>query len=85
MARGKQPITSFTAGRPLTLSGTVYAIGAAIPNAVVARLRKADALISKRVIIPSNQQFPRKSGTGGKVTRDTPVSLNPTERRNLGA
>lgn len=44
--------TSFTAGRPITLEGTLYALGATIPTAVVARVRRVNGLLSRRWIIP---------------------------------
>ena len=45
--------TSYTAGRKVTLFGTTYQPGAAIPAAVVKSVRNVGALLSSRIIIPN--------------------------------
>jgi hypothetical protein len=84
MARGRNAITGFTAGRPLVLAGTAYATGAAIPTAVVARLHNASTLLSRRWIVPANAVYPKKY-SAGRLKKPAPLYQNPSERRNLGA
>lgn len=86
MARGKQLPTSFTAGRTIRVAGVVYTIGQAIPTAAVGGLNKASALLSRRWIIPANEAYPKKGSTDAKrLAKPKPTTLNPKERRNLGA
>jgi hypothetical protein len=84
MARGKQPIAGFTAGRPVTLLGTFYAKGATVPSAVVGGLRHASALISRRTLVPTSAQYPSKRASA-RLGKPSPVTLNAKERRGLGA
>lgn len=73
--------TSFTAGRPLNLEGTAYAPGDNIPTGVVARLKRASALLSRRFII-ANTDFRGRDAAKAKRTATT---LGASERRSLGA
>jgi hypothetical protein len=68
--------TSFKAGRPLRLEGVLYSLGQAIPAAVVARVRRANALLSNRWIIPSAD--PYRSRLPERTPR--PVDISWAER-----
>lgn len=81
MAGIKTP-TGFTAGRTLSLEGVVYAVGAAVPPAVVARVKSASALIGRGFLIPNVER--RGRVRLGKRERST-ASFTPRERRTLGA
>lgn len=72
--------TSFSAGRRIRLEGTVYARGAAIPNAVVAQVKHLAAYLSRRWIVP--QPDPHRRRTSPDTP--TPTALNPTETRKVG-
>lgn len=86
MARGKQAITGFKAGRTIALLGTVYAAGQAIPNAVVAGIRNASSLLSRRWIVPDNEQYPNHRNLSAAArAKPTPTTLGARERRDLGA
>jgi hypothetical protein len=77
----RQLPTSFTATRQLNLGGTIYAAGAAIPTAVVAGIRRASALLSRRWIVPTPETYPRHSINSNKPA---PTTLGAEERRALG-
>lgn len=81
MAGIKTP-TSFTAGRALSLEGVAYAVGAAVPPAVVARLKRASALISRGWLIPDIERRGRVR-LGKREYKAT--ALTPRERRTLDA
>lgn len=70
---------SYKAGKAIVLSGTSYATGATIPNAVVARLRNASSLLSNGSILANADPHWRK----GKATTRRPSTLNYAERRKL--
>jgi hypothetical protein len=73
--------TSFTAGRPLTLEGVDYAIGDPIPQAVVARVRRVPALLSRRWIVPNTDPYASKL----KPMQGRPVDLNASELKDIAA
>lgn len=71
--------TSFTAGRPLTLGGTLYAMGAMIPAAVVASVHRVNALLSRRWIIPNVDPYFSRL----RSTTPRPVDLNGAEMKEI--
>jgi hypothetical protein len=81
MASRRALPTSFTAGRDITLEGTTYARGATIPGAVVARVRRVSAYLSRRWILPHPEGYLSK--VRSKVTR--PEYLNPQETQKVAA
>ena len=65
---------------------TTYTVGQNIPTHVVARLRRATALLSKRIIVPSSAQYPfRAASNSSRLGKPSPIGLNANERKNLGA
>lgn len=68
--------TSFTAGRPLLLEGVLYASGQTVPAGVVARVRRVNALLSRRWIIPNADPYRSKL----KPHQPRPVDLSWGER-----
>lgn len=79
MANGRRLPTSFTAGRRLTLEGTTYNVGDAIPNAVVARTHGVNGYLSRRWIIPT----PEHKGLRVNAAKPRPTHLNSAEIRTL--
>lgn len=65
---------SFTAGRDLMLDGTLYALGDDVPPEVVAQLHNANALISRKWLVPWVDPSLRKgqaTDEGEPTTRTT--------------
>lgn len=74
MAKHVAPAT-YTAGRRLTIGGTVYQPGDAIPAATVKGLKRLSSLLSNRDIIPNvDPQRRNKIGRGRWVPTPTDVS-----------
>ena len=74
---------TFTAGKTLSMEGTTYTPGQSIPDAVVARARRASALLSSGYILSGEPD----GRTGKRVPRNFVRrirALNPAERRTLG-
>lgn len=71
--------SSFVAGRALRLEGTIYAKGAVIPDAVVARVRRVSAYLSRRLIIPVPDPWHRRT----RAHVPTPTDITAKERRTL--
>lgn len=77
--RAPQPPTRFTAGQSLTLFGVRYERGQTIPAAVVGELPHADALLSRRQIIPAPE--PTRAQTLAHVP--TPTRIAASVQRSL--
>lgn len=77
---GTPPLVNTTGG-----TATAFAKGATVPSALVGGLRRASALLSKRVLVPSSAQYPSKLNSGGRLAEPSPITLNAKERRGLGA
>jgi hypothetical protein len=71
--------TSYTAGRDIRLSGTVYTKGQTIPNATVKAQKALSRLLSRRFIIPDKDPHGRKT----KLRTPTPTDVNPSFRKAL--
>lgn len=52
--------TSFVTTRALTLAGTAYAKGATVPPLVIAHMKNASALLSRRWIVPNADPHHRR-------------------------
>lgn len=79
MAGLKAP-TSFTAGRRIKLFGVTYQPGDAVPNAVVKTVKRMNALIARRILVPN------RTLRGSKhmlTTTPAPNDLNPKQRAGL--
>lgn len=61
--------SSFTAGRKLTLTGTTYQPGAAVPVAKVKHLRNLGALISSRRLVPNVPQGSHRLASRNRSAR----------------
>ena len=72
-------LTSFTAGRKVTINGTTYQPGAAIPNAVVKTVKCLSALLSSRIIIPNVDRHGRRT----RLYKGAPTDISPAERKAL--
>lgn len=78
--------TSFTATRPLTIAGTLYARGATVPAAAAAGLRRFSAYVSRGWLVPTPTQYPetdRRSTSWDKRRFFPPYDLSATELRKL--
>jgi len=71
--------TSFYAARRLKLSGKVYLRGDEIPADVMAKMRKADSLLTYGYIVADRDPWERK----GPITTPNPTALNVGTRRRL--
>ena len=74
----RKPAT-FSAGRKITIGGTTYQPGDAVPNAVVKDLPRLGAMLSNGMLISDIDPYSRKS----KATTHDPTYLNPTTRKAL--
>lgn len=72
-----RPVDTYTATRAMTLNGTPYAPGEEISRDDIIHSRKADALLSRKFIIPTPDPHARKTKPG----TPTPVSTPATYRR----
>lgn len=71
--------TSFYAARRLKLSGKVYLRGDEIPADVMAKMRKADSLLTYGYIVADRDPWARK----GRITTPNPTALNVGARRRF--
>lgn len=71
--------TSFKAGRAIVIEGVSYALGATIPNAVVAKIPRVSALLSRAWIIAVPDPHRRRT----KESTPRPTALSSTERKKL--
>jgi len=69
---------SFTAGRKVTINGTTYQPGAAVPNAVAKTVRNLSSLLARRYLVPNVEQNDRR---GQKFKHFGPSSLGITALR----
>lgn len=81
MPRQQVP-TSFTAGRPLSIDGTSFAPGDAVPATTVAALRTASALLGRGQLVPNTQLIVHRPTSLG-TAEPGPKDLSPAIRRAL--
>lgn len=73
--------STFYAARRLKLSGQVYLRGDEIPAEVMAKMRKADSLLTYGYIVADVDPWARK----GRITTPNPTVLNVGARQRLSA
>lgn len=66
----------------ITPTSNVWAAGAVVPKAVVARIRHVSALLSRGWIYPTPDPYSRKLKS---PSTPRPITLNAKERKDLGA
>ena len=71
---------SFTAGRKVTLEGTTYQPGDAVPNAVVKKVKALSALLGRRILIPNLDPHRRNKM---KLKHTGPTDLGGSRLRKL--
>ena len=74
----RQP-TSYTAGRNITLFGTAYAKGAAIPTSVIKQLRRLSSLVSSKRIVPNADPWRRHN----RLSTPTPTDFHASVRDEI--
>lgn len=75
----KKP-ASFTAGKKVTLNGTTYQPGDAVPLNVVKGLKRVSALVSRRILIPNLDPHRRLKY---RLRVPTPTDISATFRKSL--
>ena len=64
-------MTSFLAGRKMTLNGVTYQPGDAVPNAVLKPIKHLSCMISKRFLVPNIDPHDRST----KASTPTPTDI----------
>lgn len=72
-----KPVSTFTAGRPMTLNGVTFAIGATVSWAQIKACKgvRVSALVARRYLIPNLDSSSRKLSVKTPRPADVPASV----------
>ena len=68
---------SYTAGKRVTLDGTVYEPGDVVPNEVVRALSRLSSLLGNRTLIPHPDPHHRRTRPEVRTPSDVPAVVRP--------